>query len=74
MSALTDINKHSPEDVGDSDLLETPEEAAEAVPPPWTEQITVRAIVAASILVFLLCLLSQRTSLGAGMPVHMLSS
>ncbi|KAK9868357.1 hypothetical protein WJX84_007164 [Apatococcus fuscideae] len=50
----------------ESDALQTPEEAAEPVPPPWTEQITVRAVVAAAILVFLLCLLSQRTSLGAG--------
>ena len=74
VSGLTEVDKQSTEDVGDSDLLETPEEAAEAVPPPWTEQITIRALVAAAILVFLLCLLSQRTSLGAGMPVRLLSS
>lgn len=65
-SLISEVEKHSPEESGDSDLLQTPEEAAEPVPPPWTEQITIRSIVAAAILVFLLCLLSQRTSLGAG--------
>lgn len=65
-SLIPEVEKRSPEEGGDSDLLQTPEEAAEPVPPPWNEQITIRSIVAAAILVFLLCLLSQRTSLGAG--------